>query len=154
MSFNLLSPVTGATISGLTSPTYTLTADTAPTATSKQFCVSALGGTQTGVSAHTIGSPFTVTMFRPSNFKTLGYPNANGVVRSFPKNTFEVLLRKGVNVMANQPTQLFPLRLAIPCPAGVDTFDPIALKAALSCFFGLLYQNAGLIADTCITGTL
>lgn len=154
MSFSLSSPVTGATISGLTAPTYTLVADTAPSASSKQFAVSALGGTQSGVSVHTIGSPFTITMFRPSNFKTLGQPNNSGVIKAFPKNTFEILVRKGVGVLANQPIQLLPIRISIPCPAGVDTYDAVSLKAALSLAFGALYANASIIADTCITGTL
>lgn len=33
MTWNPASPVTGATVTGLTAPTYTLTADTAPEAT-------------------------------------------------------------------------------------------------------------------------
>ena len=154
MSFAPSTPVTGAAISGLTNPTYTITADTPPNASSKQYAVTALGGTQTGVVAHTISSPFTLTMFRPGTFKVLGQPSSSGVIRAFPKNTFEVLTRKGVNVLANQPTQLFPIRTTLGVPAGADTYDAVSLKAAISVHIGLLWAIAQGIADSSLTGTL
>jgi len=42
MTFALSSPVTGAAQTGLTSPTYTVTADTPPDANAKQYAVTAL----------------------------------------------------------------------------------------------------------------
>jgi len=71
MSFNLTSPVTGASQTGFTAPTYTLTVDTAPDVNAKQWAVTALGGTQAGVSSHSVASPFTVTMFRPKVLRLL-----------------------------------------------------------------------------------
>lgn len=154
MAFSPSTPIVGAAITGLTSPTYTIAADTPPNASSKQFAVTALGGTQTGVTAHSISSPFTQTMFRPSAFKVLSPPNAAGVVRSFPKNTFEILTRKGVGVLANQPTQLMTIRTTITIPAGADVYDAINVKAAQSAHFGLLAQIPQGVSDTVITGTL
>lgn len=154
MSFAPSTPVTGAAISGLTSPTYTISADTAPSASSKQYAVTALGGTQTGVLAHTISSPFTLTMFRPGTFKVLGQPNSAGVVRAFPKNIFEVLTRKGVGVLANQPTQILPIRTTLGIPAGSDVYDAVSVKAAISAHIGLLWAIAQGISDTSLTGTL
>lgn len=154
MSFAPSSPVTGATITGLTSPTYTLTADTAPSAVSKQYAVSALGGTQTGVVAHSISNPFTHTCFRPANFKVLGQPNPSGIVRSFPRNVFEVLTRKGMGVLLNQPIQTGLIRTTLSLPAGSDSYDVVSVKAAISAHIGLLWQIANGLSDTVNTGTL
>lgn len=154
MAFSPTSPVTGVAITGLTSPTYTLAADTPPSASSKQYAVTALGGTQSGVVAHSISQPFTMTMFRPASFKVLGSPNASGVVNSFPKNTFEVLSRKGVGVLANQPVQLATIRTAFTIPAGADVYDANSIKALISAHIGLLTQVANGLSDTVLTGTL
>lgn len=148
------SNVTGAAISGLTSPVYNVTADTPPNASSKQYAVSSLGGTQTGVIAHSLGAPFTLTMFRPASIKSLGAPNSAGVIKSFPKNSFEILTRKGVNVLANQPVQLATIRTTITMPAGTDTYDAVSIKAMISAHIGLLSQIPQGISDTVLTGTL
>ena len=154
MAFSPSSPVTGAAISGLTSPTYTVGADTPPSSNSKQYAVTALGGTQPGVSAHSLSSPFTATMFRPATIKSLGAPNASGVIKTFPKNTFELLTRKGVGVLANQPIQLATMRTAITMPAGADTYDAMSVKAMLAFHIGLLTQIYQGMSDTVLTGTL
>ncbi len=154
MSFAPGSPITGAAITGLTTPTYTIASDTPPNATSKQYAVTALGGTQTNVTVHSISSPFTLTMFRPANFKVLGQPNASGVLRSFPKNTFEILTRKGVSVLANQPVQTAMIRTSISIPAGADSYDAVNIKASLSAHIGMLWSIAQGISDTSLTGTL
>lgn len=154
MAFSPSTPIAGAAISGLTSPTYTIAADQAPTPSSKQYAVTALGGTQSGVSAHTISAPFTLTMFRPATFKSLGTTDPSGRVRVFPKNTFEVLTRKGVHVLANQPVQLMTIRTNLGIPAGADTFDVNSIKAAISAHIGLLTQISQGLSDTVLTGTL
>lgn len=154
MSFSPSSPITGAAISGLTSPTYTIVADTPPNAQSKQYAISALGGTQNGVSAHSLSAPFTITMFRPANIKSLGAPNSAGVVKTFPKNSFDILTRKGVGVLANQPIQLATLRTVITMPAGADVYDAVSVKAMLSAHIGLLTQIYQGVSDTVLTGTL
>ena len=154
MAFSPSSPVAGAAISGLTSPTYSLSVDTPPSSSSKQYAVSALGGTQPGVNAHSLSSPFTVTMFRPATIKSLGVPNASGVIKTFPKNTFELLTRKGVGVLANQPIQLATMRTAITMPAGADTYDSINIKAMLAFHIGLLTQIYQGLSDSVHTGTM
>ncbi len=154
MSFSPSSPITGAAISGLTSPTYTIVADTPPSAVSKQYAVSGLGGTQTGVTAHSLSSPFTQTMFRPSSFKVLGQPNPSGIIRSFPNNTFTVLTRKGVSVLASQPIQTMLIKTDLRIPSGADTYDLVNIKAAISAHIGLLWQIAQGLTDTVTTGTM
>lgn len=155
MAFNISSPLTGAAISGLTSPTYTLADDTPPSnQLAKQKAVTGIGGTQTGVAAHSITAPFTLTMVRPSTYKVLGQPSIAGVIRAFPKNTTTLLTRKGVNVLANQPTQVMLVRTELSVPAGADSYDAVSIKAAISAHIGMLWQISQGIADTTLTGTL
>lgn len=155
MAFSPSSPVTGATSSVLTTPTYTLVPDTAPTSLGKQYAVSALGGTQTGVIPNSVSSPFTATMFRPSVLKTLGPVNpATGALKSVPMNNYTVLTRKGVIPLVGQPARILPIRTELSVPAGADTADPISIAAAISFHIGLLAQIAEEYRKTALTGTL
>lgn len=155
MSFNPTSPVAGATVAGLTSPTYTLTVDLAPAANGKQFAVTALGGTQTGVDINSVSKPFTSTFFRPQVLKTLPAANpVTGVIKSIPLNQYKLVTRKGAQPASNQPAQPINITTSISVPAGVDTFEPEELKAALSAHFGILWQQASGISDTCVSGVM
>lgn len=153
--FNPSSPVTGGAQTGLTSPTYTLTADAAPEANGKQYAVTSLGGTQTGVIAHSVASPFTVTMFRPKLTRVLGTPNpVTGVVPNVAKNSYKVITRKGVVPLAGQPSQTMIITTTIDVPAGSDVADPNSVRAALSQHLGVLGQQSAGIGDTTINGVL
>lgn len=153
MAFNPSSPVTGGTSTALTTPTYTIVSDTAPTSLGKQYAVSALGGTQSGVVAHSVSSPFTATMFRPSVLKTL-QPVVNGTLKSVPMNDYTVLTRKGVVPLAGQAVKILPIRTTLSIPAGADTADPVSVAAAISFHVGLLTQIAEELRKTALTGTL
>lgn len=151
--WNPTSPVTGAAQTGLTSPTYTLTADFAPEANGKQVAVTSLGGTQTGVTVHTVASPFTVTFVRPRQYKTLGQPNpVTGRVSSVPMNSYHVIVRKGVTPLANQPAKPMIIRMSIDVPAGGDTYDAPNIRAALSLAIGILSQQSAGVGDTVVSG--
>lgn len=155
MTFILTSPVTGAAQTGFTSPTYTLTADTAPDVNAKQWAVTALGGTQAGASAHSVASPFTVTMFRPKVSKTLGTPNpVTGVVSNIPKNVYKVITRKGVVPLAGQNAVTMLFTTIMEVPAGADLANPAEIRAALSAHIGSLNQQAAGIGDTTVNGIL
>jgi hypothetical protein len=155
MSFNVSSPVTGSAQTGLTSPTYTVVADTPPTVNSKQYAVTALGGTQTGVTTHSVAAPFTVSMFRPPNPQVLAVPNAaTGVISRFPKNTYKVITRKGVLPLAGQPVQTMIVTTTIDVPAGADTADAANVRAALSAHIGSLSQQSAGVGDTSVQGIL
>lgn len=155
MSFALTSPVTGLPQTGLTSPTYTIAADTPPDANAKQYAVTALGGTQTGVLAHSVAAPFTHAMFRPKSFKALQPVNpVTGVLRSVPSNTYTVVTRKGVVPLAGQAFKNMVIRTTIECPAGADTADPVSVSAALSAHFGVVSQASAGIGDTVKNGVL
>lgn len=155
MSIALTSPVTGGAQTGFTSPTYTHVADVAPDVNGKQYAVSALGGTQSGVNIHSQSVPFTVTYVRPKAFKGLGIPNpVTGVLSSVPKNSHVFIVRKGVVVLTGYTPQLMLIRCQIDIPAGADTVDPANIRAAISMLVGSLNQLSAGIGDTCVSGVL
>jgi len=155
MAVNISSPVTGAAQTGLTSPTYTLVTDIAPSPNGKQNAVSALGGTQTNVDAHSVSKPFTVTVYRPQQLKTLPAANpVTGVIKNIPTNTYKVIVRKGVKPAANQNDMVAMATAEIKIPAGADTYEPEDVRAMLSLFIGALNQVSAGLGDTCISGVL
>jgi len=155
MTFSLTSPVTGSSQTGLTTPTYTLTTDTAPDNNGKQFAVTALGGTQTGVTAHSVAAPFTVTAVRPKTLKSLGQPNpVTGVVKVVPRNTYKVITRKGVLPLAGQPYATMLITTTIEVPAGADLADAPNIRAALSAHIGSINQQSAGIGDTAVSAIL
>lgn len=152
MSFTL-SVVTGPTgVTGLTNPTWTMAQGSAPAPNQKQYYVSSLGGTQPGVSVHGISNPFTITATVPTAFKQLGSPNANGVIRTFPKNYIEILARKGVLPQADQNPQLMMVRVSIGLPAGADIADPVSVASCLAMVAAVLWGQAEEIRKTVVTG--
>jgi len=155
MSFAPSSPVTGAAVTGLTSPTYTLTTDVAPNINGKQYAISALGGTQTGVDVNTVSKPFSLTFFRPATLRTL--PQANpvtGVIKAVPMNSYKLITRKGVLPAVNQSAIVARITTTIDVPAGSDTYEPEDLRAMISLHFGAGSAQASGIADTILSGVL
>ena len=156
MSFTLSSPVTGGAQTGLTSPTYTLATDTAPSNTGKQYAVSALGGTQTGVDSSSSPSrPFTITLSRPTVLRQLPAVNAaTGLLPSVPNNVYKILARKGVTPLAGQSTRVAQANVEISIPAGADIADAVNVRAMLSLLIGALNQISASIGDTVVTGVI
>lgn len=155
MSFAPSSPVTGATVTGLTSPTYTLTADTAPSPLGKQFVVTALGGTQTDVSTHSVASPFLVSFTRPAAFKPLSLVNpSTGRLTSVPRNTWKMIVMKGATPLSGQAQVPILSRMEFLIPAGVDSADPNEIRAFMSFLGGLLNQQANGMAASFMDGIL
>jgi hypothetical protein len=132
-----------------------LTNDVANDVNGKQWAVTALGGTQTGVVVSSVSSPFTVTFYRPKVLKTLGNPDPiTGVVRSVPRNTFTVIVRKAVTPLAGQPTTNMVLKCTMDVPAGADTADPASIRAGLSLLIGAMSQVSAGLGDTVVSGIL
>jgi len=155
MAFAPSSPITGATQTGLTSPTYTVTTDSNPDNNGKQVYVSALGGTQTGVLSHSVAAPFTLSMFRPKALKALAPVNpVTGVLRNVPMNTYKVITRKGVLPLAGQSYKTAVLSTELGIPAGSDLADPLSLRAAISAHIGLLSQISNELGNSVVTGTI
>lgn len=155
MPFVITSPIVGSAQTGLTSPTYTTVADSAPSQNGKQVYVSALGGTQTGVIAHTASAPFTVSMFRPATLKVLAPVNpVTGSLRNVPVNTYKVITRKGVLPLVGQPHKVLPITTMLDIPAGADVADPLSVRAAISAHIGALIQLSNELGNSALTGTI
>lgn len=155
MTWSPTTPVTGGAQTGFTAPTYTLSLDTAPDVNGRQHAVTALGGTQAGVRTHAVSDPFTVTFMRPKNPKALQSPNpVTGKYSAVPKNTYGMIVRKGVNFAANNAPQICTLRLTIDVPAGSDAYDSANIRALCSLVSGILSQQASGVGDTLVTGIL
>lgn len=153
--FSPSSPVTGSTQTGLTTPTYTLTSDQAPAPNGKQWAVTALGGTQTNVDVHSVSKPFTLSVFRPQNLRTLPAANpVTGVIKNIPKNVYKVITRKGVAPAANQAAIPCLITTVIEVPAGADTYEPEDIRAALSLHVGALSAQSSGLGDTLINGLI
>jgi len=155
MSWAPTSPITGGPQTGFTSPTYTHVADTAPDANGKQVAVTALSGTQTGATVHSVSSPFTITFVRPKSFKVLGQPNpVTGLVASVPKNVYKVITRKGTVPLAGQPFATMLVETTMSVPAGADSADAANIRAALSAHFGAIWQQSAGVGDTDVSGVM
>lgn len=155
MAFSLSGAVTGAAITGFTTPTYTVTADTPPSSNSKQWAVTALGGTQTGVTVHSVAAPFTIAAFRPVSFKALGKAHpVTGVVGSVPMNAYKFITRKGVLPLAGQPYRNMQITTIVEIPAGSDLADAPNVKGALSAHIGAVWSQSAGTADTVLSGIL
>lgn len=156
MSLTLTTPITGGAQTGLTTPAYVISADTAPTNAGKQYAVVSLTGTQTGVdTSSTVDRPFTVTLSRPASYKTLGPVDpVTGALRSVPRNTFTIIVRKGVTPLAGQAPVVLLAKLTIDVPAGAATADAANIRAAVSCLVGALNQVSSGLGDTLINGVL
>lgn len=140
---NITSPLTGAAQTGLTSPTYTLAEDMAPAPNGKQWYVSALGGTQTGVVANSISRPFTISVYKQAVIKTLTtiLGAAVGLVSNIPRNKIAVITRKAAAFNTLGGYGMIEVKTEISVPAGVPENDLVSLKAAMSAHIGTLTQD-------------
>jgi len=156
MSLSLTSPVSGSAQTGFTTPAYVIAADTAPTSAGKQYAVSGITGTQTGVDTTSSPSkPFTITLSRPAVLKTVSAVDpVTGALRSVPRNSYKIIIRKGVLPLAGQPASVLNATLTIDVPAGSDVADPANIRASLSLLIGALTQASASIGDTLVTGVI
>jgi hypothetical protein len=156
MTIALTTPVTGSTQTGLTSPTYTVVADQYPGGNNgKQYAVTALGGTQTGVRTHAVSDPFTIAFVRAASPKALPTPNAvTGRYGNIPVNVSSIVVRKGVMPAANQSPSIHLIRAYFEVPAGSDSYDASNVRAASSLFIGGCTQQSAGWGDTLVTGVI
>lgn len=153
MAVALTTPITGGAQTGFTAPTYTIVTDLAPSPQGKQVAVTALGGTQVGVTTHTVSSPFTINFVRPATYKVLGKPNpVTGLIKDVPRNTYKWIIRKGVTPLAGQPFAVMQVSVNIDVPAGSDSADAPNVRACLSALIGALNQTSAGVGDTANSG--
>jgi hypothetical protein len=151
----LTTPVTGSAQTGFTSPTYTVVADTPPNAYSKQYAVTALGGTQSLVDVHGASKPFTITFARPQVIRPAPLANpVTGVMPNAPRNVYSVVVRKGMTPGVGQNPQVAVLRCDLSVVSGADLVEPEDIRAALSLLIGGLTQQSAGLGDTLVNGLL
>lgn len=155
MTISLTSPVTGSAQTGFTAPTYTVVADTPPNAYSKQYAVTALGGTQANVDVHGASKPFTVTFSRPQTIRSAPVASpVTGIMPNSPRNVYSVIVRKGMSPGTNQNPQTAVLRCDLSVVAGADLVEPEDIRAAVSLLIGSMTQQSAGLGDTLINGLL
>lgn len=155
MTISLTTPVTGGAQTGFTAPTYTLTPDTASDVNGKQWAVTALGGTQAGVTAHAASSPFTWAYYKPKVYRLLGKPNPmTGLISNVPKNIHRFNTNKGVSIAAGQPVQVAYIKTEIGVPAGSESYDAPNLRAMVSMHVGSVTQISSGAGDTLVTNII
>lgn len=150
-----LGNITGGQQEPFVDPTYVPSADTAPDTNGRQYAITSLGGTQVGVTTHSVSSPFTITFVRPKVFKTLGQVNpVTGSLPSVPKNQWKVIVRKGMIPLAGQSPSVGIAALSIDIPAGSDIADAANIKALISALSGALMQVSDELGKSIISGIL
>jgi len=151
----LLTNVTGGAQTGLTTPGYTVTTDVAPDINGRQYVVTALTGTQTGVRVHSVSDPFSIVFYRPKVMKALPVPNPiTGRYGALPRNTYGIIVRKGVNFAANQPPDVMITRVTHDIPTGADAYDQPNIRASESLLVGALNQQSAGLGDMFCNGVI
>lgn len=144
---------TGSAQTGLTSPTYTYVTDVPPDPSSRQYAVTALGGTQTNVRAHTAGDPFTLLIRRDRSYKTRPPANpVNGSYGNVPLNKTEFLFRKGLYIDSSSTVRTGNLRIIAELPAGSESSDAINIRALVSFALGILAEESADFGDSLVAG--
>lgn len=154
MTALLVSPITGAAVTGLTSPTYTVVAGRAPDMATELWAVSALGGTQAGVTANSPSSPFWLSWRAPKQWRYAGIPDNAGVLRNVPYNVWNIDVRKGMLPLAGQAPLPAYIKMQVGFPAGADLADPLSMKAMWSFTTGALWAGASDQAISFVSGIL
>lgn len=148
------SSIAGTAYTGVASPTFGLVADSPPAPNALQWAVSTLGGTQTGVTANSISSPFTVSVWKPAVLRQLPPPNAlTGLRGSVPMNQYKVIFRKGGYSASGVPVIAIK-RITWEIPAGMDSYEPQQILAMESFSEGFFTEEAGGMGQTLISGLL
>jgi len=133
-----------------------LAVDTPPNSAGKQYAVTGITGTQTGVdTASSPSKPFTTTGSRPQVLRTLSPVDpVTGVLRSVPRNTYKQVTRKGVIPLAGQAPAVMNITSEFAVPAGADIADAANIRACLSLHIGVLTQISSSLGDTLVTGVI
>ena len=154
MSWTPSSPVTGGPQTGFTSPTYTLTADTPPTANGKQYAITTLGGAGNTSPPTGASTPFTLSFFKPAVVKTATL-DSDGKVVSAPMNVYKQITRRAVLVnVAQAQYRIMLITTTVEIPAMSESVDAVAVRAGLSCHIGALWAQSSGIGDTVVQGVL
>jgi hypothetical protein len=153
MAISLTSPVTGTAQTGLTTPTYTVALDNNIGNNGRQWLVTALGGTQAGVTVHNAADPFTIAFFKPLAYKVAAFVSTS-IFKKPPRNQYVIIGRKGVTVNTNFPKDIAIVKMTVDIPAGAEALDAANLRALMSALIGSLSQQSAGLGDTLIQNSL
>jgi hypothetical protein len=154
MTWSPDSSTTGGAQTGVTSPTFTLATDTPPAINATKKVVTAYSGAGLTVSTNTASKPFDETFFKPAVLRAL--PAANPITGSrgqIPNNQYKLVIRKGGLAEAGVPCTMV-IRVTLDVPAGMETYNPDEVRAAISFLVGLLNEESADLSETILTGTL
>jgi hypothetical protein len=130
-------------------------ADLAPSNNGKQYAVTALGGTQTGVVVSSVANPFTLTTFKPSVLVQAPPVNAAGLFTGpVGRNVFSVITRKGLIPLAGQSPIVGIIETKISLPAGCTDADTNSVAALVSAHIGALSNQSTDIVTMCKSGVV
>lgn len=150
--FSPSSPVSGGPQTGFVTPTYTFVSEAAPDVNGKQYVVTAVGGTQAGVTTSTVSAPNRFTWWRPRSFKAAsGYNPTTQRYDKVPMNVHKLVTAKAASVSAAQTvTNLATTTFEV--GAVSETYDAANVRALVAEHIGVLYANSAGIGDTLTSG--
>jgi hypothetical protein len=143
---------TGGAQAGLTSPTYTFVAAVAPSANSRKYVVTTLGGTQTNVRTHTAGDPFSL-LLRNAPYRARPVQNpVTGEYGNVPLNRTEFVFEKGLKIDSAGSIRVGRIRITAELPAGSESNDAINIQALCSFAIGTLNEESSDIGESLTLG--
>lgn len=144
-----------AAVTGFTTPTYTTVTSSTTIPNGKTATVTAKGGTQpAGVDIHTAARNFSFLSVKPANVRGLPPLNAAGQLVNVPVNVYSLSTRKGLTVLAGQPSQHGYFKTQFGIPAGADLADPDNIAAMSLAHTMCLAQIVQEIINTAKTGEI
>jgi hypothetical protein len=142
-------------VTGFTTPTFTTVPSSTTVPNGKVSTVTAKGGTQpAAVDIHSAARNFSFLSTKPANIRGLPPLNAAGQLVNVPVNVYSVSTRKGMLVLAGQPSQHGYVKSQIGIPAGADLADPDNVAAMVLSHAMVLAQITQEIVNTAKTGEI
>lgn len=152
MAITLAGPTTAITTSQLTAATYSFTADMANDLRSKAYVMTTAGGTQTGVTTHSVDAPKKVIFKKPAVFQQASqYNTTTGRYGKVPKNTTRIIGLGSAKVAANQ-WETIPITIDIGIPAGSVTYDRANVEASVLQTIMALHNQLSLLLTAMYDG--
>lgn len=159
MTLSVATPITGGVQTGMAAPSFTIVQDGAVNVNSRRYVVTAVADAGS-VAVHTPASPFYVEVTRPAVFKLPALYNAlTGIPFSrVGKNAYRVRVLKGCTPAgdAGSGYDVIDMDLSIRIPAGTESNDAAAIRAALSLLIGFFNEasNSAGLGDTLVNSIL
>lgn len=142
MSISLTGPTAAFTSTSglLTAVTLTFVADQSNNLQTKAYALSAIGGTATGATIHSVAAPKQVFFKRPASYAVMsGYNQVSGLYSRVPKNVHRVMSKGSCKVGATQ-WETIPCSTQIGVPAG-SSYDAVNLELSIAMHILALFNQ-------------